>query len=571
MSSSDSNDEMVLPVLKKSRFEVSSSSEDSDDSEYDEDFESDTDTDLNTSESDDSESENEENKSSIQDTGDFWTIKGGNREAFEFTGKPGMQQKIPRRFKNNCKFYVEKYLDDELISRIVQQTNLYADQFLQKHTNLKPRSRLKKWYPTNSNEIRCFIALLVLQGIVKKPTLQMYFSRRECITTPFFYKIMTCDRFTLLSKFLHFEDNELHDQRTRSSKLTKIKTVLDNIVEKCQSLYIPQRDICIDESLLMWKGRLSWKQYIPSKRSRFGIKFFVLCESSSGYIWNFCVYTGKDTYYDQRYLEYPISSRIVLQLCNDLLHHGYRLYLDNWYTSIPLIEKLCEYKTDVVGTIRKNRVGIPADVVKTPIPKNEHVARFKKKCMIMKWKDKRDVYLASTVHDDNLLEVEKRKIITKKPEVVIDYNKKMGGVDLSDGIIVAYSTARKRQKKYYKKVFLHLLDIICLNSFSLYKKNNGLLTRLNFLMEFVEDTTASYSTEEKSADTTRLTHRVTPLVGNHFPDYIPGTSKTANPTRRCSVCYKRKIRKESRYWCSICKIPLCVVPCFGEYHSRNKT
>ena len=35
-------------------------------------------------------------------------------------------------------------------------------------------------------------------------------------------------------------------------------------------------------------------------------------------------------------------------------------------------------------------------------------------------------------------------MITKKPEIVIDYNKKMGGVDMRDGIIVAYSTSRKR-------------------------------------------------------------------------------------------------------------------------------
>jgi len=41
---------------------------------------------------------------------------------------------------------------------------------------------------------------------------------------------------------------------------------------------------------------------------------------------------------------------------------------------------------------------------------------------------------------------------------------------MSDGVIIAYSTARKRLKKYYKKIFLHLLDIVCLNSFLLNKK-----------------------------------------------------------------------------------------------------
>jgi len=47
----------------------------------------------------------------------------------------------------------------------------------------------------------------------------------------------------------------------------------------------------------------------------------------------------------------------------------------------------------------------------------------------------------------------------KKPEMVLDYDKNMDGVDNSDGIIVAFSIARKKLKKYYK-IFLHLLDII---------------------------------------------------------------------------------------------------------------
>ena len=41
------------------------------------------------------------------------------------------------------------------------------------------------------------------------------------------------------------------------------------------------------------KGRLGFKQYIPNKRARFGIKMFSLCEVS-GYLWNRFVYLGKN-------------------------------------------------------------------------------------------------------------------------------------------------------------------------------------------------------------------------------------------------------------------------------------
>lgn len=71
----------------------------------------------------------------------------------------------------------------------------------------------------------------------------------------------------------------------------------------------------------------------------------------------------------------------------------------------------------------------------------------------------------------------------------------MGGVDISDGIIIAYSTGRKRLKKYYKKIFLHLLVVISLNSYLMYKKNSGKL--VNFLLEYIENTVASYPIESE--------------------------------------------------------------------------
>ena len=48
-----------------------------------------------------------------------------------------------------------------------------------------------------------------------------------------------------------------------------------------------------DEELLLWMGRLGFKQYIPNKRSRFCIKMYSLCEVS-GYFWNSFVYVSKE-------------------------------------------------------------------------------------------------------------------------------------------------------------------------------------------------------------------------------------------------------------------------------------
>ena len=82
--------------------------------------------------------------------------------------------------------------------------------------------------------------------------------------------------------------------------------------KKFFEVYQPERDMAVDESLLLWNGRLGWKQYIPIKRARFGIKSFEICESVLGYIWNFFIYIGKDTIYDESINEsIPMGSKVV--------------------------------------------------------------------------------------------------------------------------------------------------------------------------------------------------------------------------------------------------------------------
>jgi len=48
-----------------------------------------------------------------------------------------------------------------------------------------------------------------------------------------------------------------------------------------------------------------------------------------------------------------------------------------------------------------------------------------------------------------MVEIEKQDVEKTKRKVILDYDKNMDGVDNSDGIIVTYSIARKRLKKYY--------------------------------------------------------------------------------------------------------------------------
>lgn len=526
----------------------------------------------NASSSSDSMSDNDVVVATLENSWNPGPPKDNNRLVFE--GDPGI--KINIGDKSDPLEYFRQLFTENLLDLIVRETNKYATEYLEENASSN-KSRNKDWKECDKNEMMCFIALIILQGLLKKPRESMYFSKRPCIETPFYRQIMKERRFFLLKKFLHFTDNN-EEQEIPNAKLNKLWPIIEMVNKIFSTVYIPEENISIDESLMLYKGRLSWKQYIPSKRARFGIKLYKLCESSSSYIWSFIIYTGKGTTYEAGLDNQSAGSKIVLTLANPLLDKGYCLIMDNFYMSPELCEILLERKTDSYGTLKKNRKGLPTDFATKKLKLGETVVFHKNKLMVVRWKDKKDIHMISTIHKGAIVEKTIRNKTVKKPDCIFDYNIMMGGVDRSDQCMDPYAVARKRLKKYYKKLFFHLVDMILHNAYVLYKKDGGKLCHEDFQTKLVERIIeehfegSSYSKKgrpSRSEDPLRLT-------GRHFPEHIPQSGSKSTPTRRCRVCCSKtdadgkKIRKETRVYCPDCNVALCAVPCFRIYHTTKQ-
>ncbi|XP_047103529.1 piggyBac transposable element-derived protein 4-like [Schistocerca piceifrons] len=232
------------------------------------------DTDIEASESD-FDSETSDNKTLLQQTVPSEFVHASSvRIQYLFSGNSDTV--VPLK-QNNVMSCLMCFVDDALCTMVDEQTNLYAEQFIASHPNLAARSRVHSWQNTTRDKVKTLIGMLVLQGILHKPDRKMYFSKRESVDTPFFRKVMSEKRFHLLLKFLHFADNTSYDPLgTTSRKLFKIHATMEHLRHKFRSVYMPERNITVEKSLLLWKGRLGWKQYIPSKHSRFGIKLYEL-------------------------------------------------------------------------------------------------------------------------------------------------------------------------------------------------------------------------------------------------------------------------------------------------------
>ena len=80
----------------------------------------------------------------------------------------------------------------------------------------------------------------------------------------------------------------------------------------------------MDETMVGFRGRVSFKQYCPNKSTKYGLKFYVLADSSTGYVHNFLLYTGSEvtSTLPQSFAHLPIPGQFVMALMQDLLDKG---------------------------------------------------------------------------------------------------------------------------------------------------------------------------------------------------------------------------------------------------------
>jgi hypothetical protein len=110
---------------------------------------------------------------------------------------------------------------------------------------------------------------------------------------------------------------------------------------------------------MLFKGRVYFKQFIPSKKSRFGIKSSVLCDCKTNYVLNYIIYIGGKTECDSTFSNIEKSGDVVMSLIKLYLDKGHTLITDNWYSRPNLFDLLHKMKTNAFGTVRKNRIDMP--------------------------------------------------------------------------------------------------------------------------------------------------------------------------------------------------------------------
>lgn len=462
----------------------------------------------------------------------------------------------------------QQFFDDELVSAMCLWINEKADVFFQQNPQKKGKVNGLVWKAVTGNDVFTFLSLLMAMGVTHLPRYAMYWKKDVmCSGPPIFCKeVMSRDRFLSIMKFLRFSSVR---QVRKNVPSTRIEPYLDMLRERCQWIMRPHKNVAVDEALILWKGRLSFRQFIKTKRSRFGVKVFLLCPSDktwNGYSWNFIIYYGKDSFD----LDEPsasalsISEKIVVYIMKDLVDEGRQVFTDNWYTSLRLAEYLLTRKTLITGVVRAGR-GPPKEVMDQPLSKRQSCFARKGNTLVVKYQDRKQVTVLTTKYEANMVEITRTYFGNKvdfynKPLHIDKYNRRMGSVDYADQILEPYETNRK-SLAWFKKLGIHFMFRILLNTFITCKAvGNYKQDFMHFILQTSKDLLRQYNHGARQLINPPPVHLAAEPT-EHTLKKLEGKKQ-----KKCRVCHPK--RKDTRYHCPACpgEPGLCSMDHYRKWH-----
>ena len=134
----------------------------------------------------------------------------------------------------------ELFMTDKLIDHICKETNAYAAQKGNHTFKIEP------------NELKLFLAVLLLSGYIPYPRRSMYWEMSSDSRNTIVSCLFTRNRFLDVLQYLHLADN---NNLNPSDKFSKVNPLFKMINESCLQNFVPEKNVSIDESMVPYYGR----------------------------------------------------------------------------------------------------------------------------------------------------------------------------------------------------------------------------------------------------------------------------------------------------------------------------
>jgi len=443
---------------------------------------------------------------------------------------------------------------DDILETIVKYTNQYIDQIKLKY------ARERDIVHTDIIELRAFIGLLFLAGALRsnRQSLEELWGK-DGDGVEKFGLVMSIKRFKTLIRCLRFDDRRTRAERKTIDRLAPIRDVFEKFVENCQKSYSVGENVTIDEMLPGFRGRCSFRQYMPSKPNKYGIKLFALVDAVMFYVLNMEIYAGKQP--EGPFYVSNKPSEVVKRMAKPIFGSGRNITADNWFTDIELIEDLKEKRLSYVGTVRKNKQQLPAEFISVKGKKQfSSTFAFSNGKTLVSYipKPNKNVLLLSSLHDDNSIDPGSGEQM--KPEIITFYNSTKGGVDTADQLCANYSVSRK-VKRWPMVIFFSMLNVSGINSQVIYLGNNQKSLRRRIFLKTLAHELMLGELTRRSVKTVGMPTSLQNRLKRYRP--VEDLKENADPAprkrRRCETCTTETgLRRLSNYQCIKCQNAICL-------------
>ncbi|GFO24769.1 PiggyBac transposable element-derived protein 4-like [Plakobranchus ocellatus] len=215
------------------------------------------------------------------------------------------------------------FLGEHFLDTTASVSNQYVQMYKMKTSHL------------TTKDITVYMGLRIVMGVDLKSSIDDYWSTDACLVNKFVSTTMSKNLFKGIHRAFHVDDPQ---NVAQTSALDRVNSLLSNMKTKSKEFFNLHENISIDEAMIKFHGKHSSVVGAPNKPAKSGYKIYTLADGHTGYIWDFEVYlqTAKR--------EEGLTKRVVETLCKDVTGKHHVIYVDKFYTSIPLDLSLLKKK-----------------------------------------------------------------------------------------------------------------------------------------------------------------------------------------------------------------------------------
>ena len=120
--------------------------------------------------------------------------------------------------------------------------------------------------------------------------------------------------------------------------------------------------------------------------------------------------------------------------------------------------------------------------------------------------------------------------------------------------------------KWYMALFHYFKEMCLVNSHILYEQDGHKGTVKDFRREIVTGLVQPYmASQPTQSPNANAMGRLAVAAFGHFPAQFEDKKHRPN----CKVCSLVKVRAQTRFYCPVCNVALCVSTCFRIYHTAE--